>query len=453
MAASEGVIMFSTPKTKYTLSQLQNDLYGHQMLNYSPDNFRSKWYGEQNFKFAANTTTKSIVEAFAHEGDMPYFKEEVSKAFDATATQFVNQLNMSLPDVNALWASGILIDGASSEERSISIYLRSKQVDDDIMKVVSRTVVLMRALQSIVLNDDLKDGTDQRMSVEDAVEMNRSDFSDEKVMSSMMQAWPGSKSMFMLDCRQAYVGGQDEKTIVVLRAKQRILMQLRGVGGFIVEKTARKFEISSTGDGSTGLYYREYVIGETYTKNQEDMVGVDVGVGVDFGVDLGFSVSAEIDYNHLYGWSVTTEENPTEWKRVKEKTFLDCLSDQYTSLGRLILFMNWYVGGMSEWFYSPGVIVYGNIMQYNPTTLANTKYVDSIKIDSYFWYGDVMAASDADTMDMRTVARCHQYLNQSKDGVLNYRRLGTLYKQAEFSMENALAVALCTDEMRSMRVD
>lgn len=108
---------------------------------------------------------------------------------------------------------------------------------------------------------------------------------------------------------------------------------------------------------------------------------------------MEFSVDASVSYSQSQGWSMTTEEIPSEWKKVEEKKILDGLGEGPTSLGKLLLMMNWLVGGLDEWYAASGKSEFDCVMKEEPISFENTTYVQAIKIDSFFRRGDMMAAS------------------------------------------------------------
>ena len=75
-----------------------------------------------------------------------------------------------------------------------------------------------------------------------------------KSLGEVVMAVRGARQMFLTDAIEAQALKKNRKEYLVRLAKERILSQLNSTGGFLIEKGGRKFELSSSASGSTGLY-------------------------------------------------------------------------------------------------------------------------------------------------------------------------------------------------------
>lgn len=208
---------------------------------------------------------------------------------------------------------------------------------------------------------------------------------------------------------------------IICNTRNRIFLHLKGAGGFIVSCAGRKFEISSRGDCSTGLHYREFTEEESYTEEQSNSIGTTVSAGFSIGWEMfSFSASVEIEQSKTYGWAVTTETSHTEMKRIKEKSFLDGLAGGNHSMGRLVLFMNWYIGGLGEWVHTSRHFEYGSLMKEDAIPLENLKYLECFKIDSPFRRGELLSVSVNSFGEGETWF--HKHAGKDDKGVHHYER-------------------------------
>lgn len=292
--------------------------------------------------------------------------------------------------------------------------------------IIAKTVLFMRIMFSVRRAVGPIEGDTslvvQDLSIHEAIAKYINDVRDSHRYKTVFGVSGPAKRMFLSDLRD-YKDQPNIAEKIICRAKNRIYMQLRGAGGFIVSCAGRKFELSSRGDGCSGLYYREFVLSESYEVSEEKETGVSVTAGVEVGyLCFSFSASIEASMSQTNGWSMTTEENPTEWKRIKEKSFLDGLSWGTSSLGRLALMMNWYLGGLDEWYSTSKTSDFGCLMKEDPIDLRSLTYLEAFKVDSHFTEGELASVTRSECPADLSQTPFHSQKGRDAHGELLYER-------------------------------
>lgn len=175
------------------------------------------------------------------------------------------------------------------------------------------------------------------------------------------------------------------------KARNRILLQCEGYGGFQFEKFGRTLEISTMFEGASGIFLRAIPNPTQKDGKYEDLKTKKVA-GLYRG-KLTFGAAKELKERKILGWISNGTNAPLNYTRVKNKSFLDHLTPGAGNVSKLILYMNWYFGGMTSWYSGVPNDTSGSLMRQEATEQDVVSYADAIKIDSHFSIGNIVACS------------------------------------------------------------
>lgn len=431
MSASEGKFSIRDSVRAVDFKTFADSVVVMDMFHYDPENVNSKWYGNMDSIYSSSFHNLDKIVNVLKEKDFGLFQRFLPEYESIVKKQIRITARKDVPEVFALWEDGRVNPNSTKDEyeNTVKVLARNGITESGQVKATKTAILFMQDMREVVIRGgQLNPHKEVSMSMVDAVAQHWSTATNEDALNLAKDRATPEMHMFLGDIR-GHPSPEAAAKYAISMAKNRILLQLSGAGGFIVSTMGRKFEVSSRGDGSSGLYYREYVIAENFTKSSESTVGVAVTTSAELSVLTGFSFSASLELSHSMsnGYAVSTAENPTSWKPVKEKSFLDGLGRGSESLGKLILFMNWYVGGLEDWYYVDRGQSFGCLMKEDPLPIDSLLKVPGIKIDTHFRMGDLAAAHTIRYgKDLSTTA-FHTKGSMSANGVQHYTRGGYAY--------------------------